>query len=212
MDDTLEKALLIVVGWLLGLLGPAITNEIKTKRENAAGRRAIRSELRDVAHKLAYCDHLVRRHLGETSREDFLWMQRHLETHSTFEDSSEVLKAVKHALTLDDDAFSKWVKEGMAEPHHALELQAYPVPLLDSRVSALWSFDDQFQRTLLQIRTRLSQLERLAERSEAQLDKTFSEMTRENRERLYQNINSTWRQYAKTARKIVDLVDTIEHE
>jgi hypothetical protein len=210
MDDMSQKVLLVVFGWLLGLLGPVIVDSIKRRRENALGRRAIRSELRDVAHKLAFCHHMIQTHLGKTSRDDLTWMKSHLEGHAAFEDSSRVLTHVNASLQLDDYRLSAATQMFAAEPGNSLELQKYPVPLLDSRVSALWSFDTMLQRTLLEIRTRISQLDRIVDKHEKSTDKTFTEMAPENRRRLEENITTTLEQYAKTARIVVDLVKTIE--
>ena len=210
MDDTFQKLLLVVFGWLLGLLGPVIAEAIKRRRENALGRGAIRSELRDVAHKLALARHLVRAHLGQTTREDLTWMKHHLEGHASLENSSSVLAYVNSGLQGDDYQLSAMTQAMAAKPENTLELQKYPVPLLDSRVSALWTFDTALQRTLLEIRTRISQLDRMVDKHEKYADKTFTAMDQENRRRLEGNIATIFQQYAKTAKVVVDLVKTIE--
>jgi hypothetical protein len=53
MSDFLDKLVILFIGWLLGLLGPAIVDGIRRKRENKLGRTAILSELREVGSVLA---------------------------------------------------------------------------------------------------------------------------------------------------------------
>ena len=48
-SSLLEKLVLIIFGWLLGLLAPIITDGIKRRRENGMGRTALLAELREVA-------------------------------------------------------------------------------------------------------------------------------------------------------------------
>lgn len=70
-----EKVLLIILGWLLGLLSPAIVVAIKTRRENQLGRVAIRSELRDVAHKIALAAHAIHMRNGTVNRAHLEWLK-----------------------------------------------------------------------------------------------------------------------------------------
>ena len=55
----MEKIALILLGWLLGLLGPAVIDAIRRGRENRQAAHAIHAELREVAYKLALACHYV---------------------------------------------------------------------------------------------------------------------------------------------------------
>jgi hypothetical protein len=212
LNDTIERLLLIVFGWLLGLLGPGIAKAIQQRRENALGRRAIRTELRDLAHKLVYSYFEIKLHQGRTTRNDLEWIKQHLESHSSFEDSSSVLKHVNARLRLKDDQLIDMNRQSAEKPGVALELQRFPVPLLDARVAALWAFDTDLQRTLLEIRTRIAQLDCLVDKCHKYADRTFTSLTPENYNRLCENIATTWEQYAKTAHIIVDQINKIERK
>jgi len=210
MDDTTEKFAFLGLGWLFGILSPIMTNAIVKQRENIAGRRAIRGELRDVSHALVTSYEMIKRHFAETTRDDFVWMKKHLESHASFTDSSKMLAFVNQAIQANEVELRTHVLQAKSKPGTALELSTFPVPLLDSRVSALWSFDTNFQRTLLQIRANIRQLDKLAANAEKYFDQTFNDMEPANRLRVDANYTMTVRKYADTAKAIVDLVDTIE--
>ena len=53
MDEDSAKLTFLFLGWFLGLLGPIIVDAIRRRRENALGRDALLSELREVGCMLA---------------------------------------------------------------------------------------------------------------------------------------------------------------
>ena len=88
-------------------------------------------------------------------------------------------------------------------------LQKYPVPLLDSRVAALWSFDTEFQRSLLEIRQRMYRLDNLVDRQRKWHDMTFSNLDPVNRRAVQQNLHETCAFYADSARTVADMIAKI---
>ena len=60
-EDTIEKLLLLTLGWLLGMLGPVVTEAIKKRRENRQVKLALAAELREVSYKLALANYLDRK-------------------------------------------------------------------------------------------------------------------------------------------------------
>ena len=148
----MEKVLLIILGWLLGLLSPAIVVAIKTRRENQLGRVAIRSELRDVAHKIALAAHAIHMRNGTVNRAHLEWLKGHLEGHAVFGGLEGMREHLRYQLALTDDQLTEHVMQTAEGRGKSLVLQKYPVPILDTRVSALWTFDTTVQRRLLDLR------------------------------------------------------------
>lgn len=209
-NESVEKVLLIALGWLLGLLAPVIVDGIKRRRENEVGRVAIRSELRDVAHKLALASHYIHIHQGTVDKENLTWLKRHLESHAALVDSQPVMDSIRMQLAMSDAEHAQFVRLRIANHGKSVVLQKYPVPLLDARVSALWSFENAFQRQLLDIRTRIELLNDLVDRSRKFSDMTFGKLENGNYELVVQNIEQTYTEYASSARRIVDLVAQLE--
>ena len=73
--DTIEKLLLLAFGWLLGMLGPAVTEAIKRRRENSQVRVALVAELREVSYRLALANYLINIHFGTVDRAYLQWFE-----------------------------------------------------------------------------------------------------------------------------------------
>ena len=209
-SESIEKILLVVLGWLLGLLAPVIVDAIKRRRENELGRIAIRAELLDLAHKLALASHYIHMHQGTVDKTNLSWLRRHLESYPALVDSQPVMNSVRMQLSMPDEEHAAFVRLTAAEPGRSIVLQKYPVPLLDARDSALWSFDNTLQRQLLDIRTRIELLNDLVDRSRKYSDMTFGKLEGGNYDLVVQNIEQAYKEYALSAEKVVDLVAQLE--
>lgn len=55
----IKDVLLILLGWCLGLLGPAIIVAIKDKRESTVIKEALKSELHELRYRLLLTVYLV---------------------------------------------------------------------------------------------------------------------------------------------------------
>lgn len=209
-DGVLDKLVLIVFGWLLGLLSPVIVDTIKTRRENKLGRVAIRSELRDVAHKIALAAHAIHMRNGTVNRAHLEWLKGHLERYPVLSSLESLMEYLRCQLAFTDEQLIEHVRQTAEEPGKSLVLQKYPVPILDTRVSALWTFDTTVQRRLLDLRARLELLDDLVDRSRKYSDMTFTRLEGGNHDRVIENMEQTYVEYAKSAKRIVDLVEQLE--
>lgn len=89
-------------------------------------------------------------------------------------------------------------------------LQRYPIPLLDARVSALWTFDTTFQRGLLSVRQNIHFLDDLVDRSRKYHDMTFTPLEEGNYKLVVENINQAYDLYAERAMYTVNLIRKLE--
>ena len=88
-------------------------------------------------------------------------------------------------------------------------LQRYPVPLLDARVSALWTFDTTFQRSLLTVRQDLYLLDDLVDRARKYMDMTFLKQEGDNYRLIQENFTQACSLYAERAKGTVDRIRTL---
>ena len=92
MESSLFQTIaLLFVGWLLGLVGPVVTEKIKVRREHAIGRKAILAELHDSAFKLLTAAYAVDLYRGSLDHEAVKYYEK---LASTFEESNERLYGV----------------------------------------------------------------------------------------------------------------------
>lgn len=205
-EDSFEKLAFLALGWLLGLLSPIIVDAIKRRRENAQGRDALLSELREVGCLLAAAAYGVHMHRGTVDRAFLEWIKTDFERHAVSEQFQAFIPNVRQQLAWDDEILSKGAKLLAGKQGVGTELQKYPVPLLDARVSALWTFDTSFQRGLLSIRQNMHFLDDLVDRARKYHDMTFTKLEGENYERVIDNINQAYDLYAQRAIRTVKLI------
>ena len=201
-----EKLLLVALGWLLGIISPVIVDAIRRRRENALGRTAILSELRELAYKLALAAYGVRMEHGTVDHAFLQWLKPLLEQYAGFYDAQAFVPRLRTLIAMNEQELAQMNKHTAQAGSKGLMLQRYPVPLLDSRVAALWSFDTEFQRQLLEIRTRLELLDDLVDRSRKYFDLTFTKLEGNNYALVTENFSQACAQYAQSAENIVGVI------
>lgn len=209
-EDTVDKLLFLALGWLLGLLGPVIVDAIKRKRENTQGQAAIHAELKDVSHKLALASQFIYMRKGTVDRNHLEWFKGHLEGYSSLEDMASLLESVKLQLSWTDKELEGYARRTSGQSGKGIALQKYAVPLLDSRVNALWSFSTTLQRHLLQIRTDIGLLNDIVERSRHFSNMTFSKLEGNNHALVLENIDQCNDLYFERAKRVVDQIQNLE--
>lgn len=208
-EDTTEKLAFLALGWLLGLLGPIIVDVIRRKRENALGRDAILSELREVACLLATAAYGVRLSQGTADRQFLQWLRNDLNEHSVSEQFRAFIPNLDKKLAWSDNDLSNANTLTVDSVGTGTVLQRYPVPLLDTRVSALWTFDTSFQRNLLAVRQDLIFIDDLVDRSRKYFDLTFTKLEGDNYRLVKENFSQAYILYAERAQKAVDRIRSL---
>ena len=210
MDSSLFQTIaLLFVGWLLGLLGPIVTEAIKRRRENATGRKAILAELHDTAFKLLTAAYAVDLYRGSLTHESLNKFQR---LTSEFEKTNERLRFEEistRIMSYSPEQLAAFTQAAKSEPGRGAVLQKYAIPLLDSRVSALWSFETAFTRELLDIRVGIDLLNDIVDRSRKYSDMTFQELSQFNRMAANKNIDESYDLYGERASKLVSQISTL---
>ena len=208
-EDTFDKLAFLALGWLLGLLGPIVVDAIKRRRENTLGRAAILNELTELSGILATAAYGARMRLGTADRKFLEWLKITLEQHATTPRLQEFVPRLRTQLSWTDEQLRAVAEHMSADEGKGTMLQHYPVPLLDARVSALWSFDTSFQRQLLELRRDVAILDDLVDRSRKYFDMTFTKLEGNNHQLVTENLTQTYALYADRAMAIVDQIKSL---
>lgn len=201
--ETAEKLALLILGWLLGLLAPAIVDGIKKTRENKLGRAAIRVELTQLRERLILAAYMADEHLGTQTREKIQWALERLESRG----DDKVRGGMKMRLSLPDEQFDALVANLAGQGTQSVRMQNYGTPLLDARVSALWSFSTESQRTLIQLKTEMGFLEDAVAQSRFFNELTFKDLSSENYKIVVQSVKDHIATYATRARRAVYIIE-----
>jgi hypothetical protein len=208
-DITFDKLAFLALGWLLGLLGPVIVDGIRRQRDNTLGRAAILTELTELAGILSIAAYGVRLRLGTADRKFLDWLKITLEQYATTPKLQEFIPRLNAQISWTDDQLSAAAQHMSADAGQGTMLQHYPVPLLDSRVSALWSFDTSFQRQLLEIRRNVAILDDVVDRSRKYFDMTFTKLEGNNYQLVTENLTQTYELYADRAITVIDQIKSL---
>lgn len=202
-DDTIEKLSLLLLGWLLGLLAPVIVDGIKRRRENRLGRAAIRVELLQLRERLIVAAHGAEDYLGTQTKEKIRWTLKRL--HAREEDN--IRPALEMRVNLPDAEFKAVAAHLAGQGNQSIRLQNYGTPLLDARVSALWSFSTEAQRVLLELKTEMGFLDDAVAQSRYFNELTFKDLPSVNHQIAVQSVKEYIATYARRARGAVELID-----
>jgi hypothetical protein len=202
----LEKFTILFVGWLLGLIGPAVVDSIRRKRENDLGRKAIRSELNELATTLALAAYTLRMDQRRVDRPFLEWLKNDLERHAPAGELQEMIPRLRTLLSMSAEDLQAVNAHVGLKPSKATLLQRCSAPLLESRVSALWSFDTAFQRALLDLKHEFSLLDDLVDRSRKYFDLTFTKLEGGNYALVQENLEQASAEYRRRAERVVDKI------
>jgi hypothetical protein len=212
MDPTLDKVLFLFLGWLLGMLSPLIVSAVTRRRENALGRAAIVTELNELAATLAIAVYGTRSSLGTVDRQFLEWLRTFLGSHPIPANLQALKSRLPDHLSWSDADIAKGAQYMANAPGTSAMLQHYPVPLLDARVSALWTFDTAFQRSLLAIRRDVALLDDIVDRSRKYFDLTFTKLEGDNPQLVIANLNQCYELYADRATAVVEQIVELRRE
>lgn len=204
-----EKLSILLLGWLLGLLAPVITDVIRSRRENELGRQAVLSELGELGNTLALAAFGVRVDQGSLDRKFLEWLKSDMERFSISTEQQGVTLSLRHFVAMTDAELVQLSAASSQKPNKGTILQRYSAPLLDSRVNALWSFETSFQRKLLEIKHHMALLDDLVERSRKYFDLTFTKLEGDNHRLVAENHKQACFEYGRRAELLVGKIRTL---
>ncbi|KQY54399.1 hypothetical protein [Lysobacter sp. Root494] len=204
MSQLQQAILLLIIGWLFGLLSPAIVDAIKLRRENIRGRAAIKAELEQLCEILVFAAFKARKAAGSLDHPFLEWLRSNLKRDKSSAAAS-LRAAVEAGLSTTPEDLAKVADFMATPPDKVTVLQHYPAPLLDARVAALWSFETDYQRQLLEIHKDLMLLSDIVRQSREFFQLTFS-VSAANHDLLAGNLRQSYENYAERAKIVVDHV------
>lgn len=199
-----NELLALLLGWLLGLLSPLISDAIKHRRDVKQGRLAILSELDELAIVLTMAGYRSCQAAGLFNRENLEWVR---EIVGSSEDRHKAfVETIDEMLEYSDDQLAALAAYSEASDQTSPMLQCYPAPLLDSRVAALWTFETEFQRKLLAIRRNLNLLDETVVQLRQYFRMTFEAQSQGNRSRIDSNIRQLYENYFERVKIVVNQI------
>ncbi|HEX8652261.1 MAG TPA: hypothetical protein VF708_15575 [Pyrinomonadaceae bacterium] len=196
----MENILFLILGWLLGLFGPWLTELIQKPYRRAQLKRSIFIELEDLRRKIAAVSFIIASESGAVDRKLLEWIEPIMSS----EDSPQA-RGVKAMLGRSDEELQA-LSQAWKTSGGGLNLKKYTLPFLTSQMTSLSLFTPEFQRLALDIYAQLSILNEEIDVARFNYEKTFDNSlsknsyaaVRTNLEQTYQNIAGLCRRLSET--------------
>jgi len=206
-SDSGQHTLLLLLGWLSGILAVILNDYIRISRETALTKIAIRSELEEISLKVAENDHTMELNQGIVTRESLERYKTRLMSYSGSRQMREIIAEVKKWIDMSEADFQSWLSASV-EKNKIIVLQKMTVPLLDTRVAGLWHLKTELQHHLLEIRAEVGVSNDLVDMSRTALTELLYKNNRDLSAPLANTFQEIYTQFAKRTKILDGLVLT----
>ena len=206
----IDNLIIIVFGWFLGLLAPAIVDKIKNSREVTNTYATIKSELNEVAYRMVLASYYAAKHLGKADHEFLKWVKDSLVLYQGNERTENVTENVEQLLKLKTEELATWNASYAAKALEALVLVKFAVPFVDTRVTAFHSMASTVQIQLLSLRADVGLLDDLVDQSRIYFHLTFGKLEGTNYTIVIENLRGVYCQYMKRCRIAAERIHNLQ--
>lgn len=211
MPEPVEKIALLILGWLFGLLSPAIVTGIQRRREAKALKATILRELNDVRYQVASAVYLIDVNQGTTNRGNLEWVSKHLSDFATKEKVPQTIDAIRQMLSLNDEGIAFLAQDGRAKAEATPALKNYSTPIMDSNFASFSYLDHKLQSALMEVRLRLSLLNQNTEEYRTYFQLTYSNQSEQsNRDRIHGNVIMALTAFKQQAIRVADAIREVQ--
>lgn len=202
--------LLVIFGWLLGLLTQPIVERIRTYYKKKEVMRGIFTELKEYKYRMALSAWGIERDFGTYDKEFLEWTRDNIkEYESTFTyKKNTIIEGIEKLLKLDDKKLALIREKEKRKTGRSLKKD--DLPYINSNIGYLPLFDTDFHNKVLEIRThnRLSndEMELALYYYKMTFDMTLDEG---NRDIIGKNLDSSYKHIASNSRQQVHRINQL---
>jgi len=203
-----------VLGWLFGLLAPAIVAAIRDKREAEVIKTALLEELHELRQRLVHNVFIIERKHGSVNHDFIKWAQLVLKQYkgvniNSTESLTQNLSTLLNLPKEEVDAMAQSLKENQDSPRNT-DLRKHSLPMLEANIQAARNLDPILRGKILEVKTRVGFLNELIDEGRYYFKLTFEGgITPANHQIAKQNLIDTHIFYAARAKNIIDLIGEI---
>lgn len=206
---TIETVGAIFLGWLLGLLSPAIVSRIQSHYREREIRKSIITELTDLRFRMAGAAWIFEARFGSWDRNFMNWLIPILKNYQGPNNNIELLNSLQKLVVLDDDSLRKMAIHQKARPEGALNVKKYRVPYLDANIGQLGVFSEQSRAAILDVRAQLDIFNEEVDEARLHYKFTFELKDSANHALAVQSVQSCYKNLGQIARHIADRIGKV---
>ena len=209
--SSIGPVLLLLLGWLMGLLSPGIAERIRRGYRRRDLVRAVLDELLGLQHLMAIVAYRIRARRSEVTNDFLDAIIPVLNNYKGPDRIEGMIEAIKTSRNIPEDERTT-IHEAMRKPNVGLSLRQYSLPLITTQISDLTICSLAFQRAVLHVRFHLDLCNQFVPYSQALNDRTFSDLSPENREAVITNLEQGYKEYGDRAERIVEAITAIDDQ
>lgn len=207
-----KDILLLILGWLFGLLSPVIVSLILDKRETRAVQDSLFTELQELQYRLMLVIYRIKGKYGKLDKDFFQWAQTILVEYKGINSSEVLLKTIGPLLELSEEQMIDYVNltKQNDKPNSGLELKKTALSLLDLDLKFLSKLNPVLRAHLLEVKTRIGFLNEIVDDSRYYFRLSFQDgISSENYKNADLNMVNSYNIYSTQAKITVDLITKI---
>jgi hypothetical protein len=205
--DVINSLLLVVLGWLLGLVGPAIQERIRRRYQSGRIRSAIISELTQLREQCASTTVTIETKAGRLSKDLLTWHRSVHGDHPLPPPLDQLTQITERLECVDDAVFAELALRLKSPPGAGINLKELDLPYTKVKVTDLELFSESGRRRILEILSRIRIFNQIVDESRFFFKLTFDGgISQENHASAQAQVQSSCDSGSQQSRLISDLV------
>ena len=206
---TLKDIVLLVLGWLFGLVGPIVVWKILNQRKAAAAREAVGYELGELKLRMVLAAYALHQDHGKFDRELLIWVRAQISHYRGANETTGLSTAIDSLLAETDEVIEQFAQSGRS-PRKGKSIPIARMPYLESQLSEIHIFSAPDQLGLLQIMEHVSIFNETLKEARDYFDKTLDQSLSEpNRQIVDETLNTKYRHLAERAQIVARKIDEL---
>ena len=208
----MELILLVLFGWLLGLLAPPIQDRIRQKYRARELRVALMSELKELKVMMAVSSFAMWEYLGPLTDDQLEWSA------SVFQEyDGPLIKPTARQMILHLKELPAARRRELFDQSPQVSTGPYPkeygVPFLTAHIGDLSILPVAFQASTLHVKSQLDIFNQHVAFVQKRHDKTFDTgLSEANHQAILSDLSGGYEQLAEIAKRIVDVISAMERQ
>jgi hypothetical protein len=154
----MEKLAYLLIGWVLGLIGPLIVDAFKISRRRKEVAAALRVELEELRYRLAVSSFLLISNQGRLNKDFLTWVAPIIENYRGNEPNEAAAKFVKQLVTLEEAQIDELARQKQSNEAIASRLKTQRASFLESHLAEIAKMPISTQRKIHEFRNQLQQV------------------------------------------------------
>ena len=147
---SLKDIVLLILGWLFGLVGPIVVWKIQTERKAVSVRAAVGYELAELKYRMVLAAYALNQDHGTFDRDFLNWVHTQVSSYRGANDSTRFLESLSLLLAGTDENLRQLSELGRS-PTKGKSVPYARVPYLEAQLSELHIFSAADQISILQV-------------------------------------------------------------